>query len=233
MIDEPTVAERVRRAYAAVASQISDPSDTEVPFHAGDGTPVRHTHRVTVAVTVIVVLITFGTGVAVLHHRSSRPLVVTTPAPSTPLSVPATRPRHAVPVIARVVLPSRTMITGSTVNAKVVIDNHTGHALTATGCLSLFQIVLSNANVHQQILWPSCAQRFVIPTGTSSYPVKISVTYLQCSNTGRPQGTIPTCEHGPPPLPQGDYQARLFQNGRVAPTPPPVSVHVVAPTRTP
>jgi hypothetical protein len=125
------------------------------------------------------------------------------------------------------------MTAGTTVNAKVVIDNHTGHALTATGCLSLFQIVLRNANVHPQILWPLCAQRFVIPIGTSSHPVKISVTYLQCSDTGRPQGTIPACEHGPPPLPPGDYQAVLFQNDTVAPTPPPIPVHVVARTTTP
>lgn len=234
MSDEPTIEGLLRRTYTAVAFEIPDASPSEVPFRARRSAPVRRTRRVAVAVGLAACLVILGAVATVLQrHHSSRPLVVTTPATNRPRPTTVTRPQPSVPVRARVVLPSHTMVAGTSMTGHVVIDNRTKHALVVTGCISLFQVALSNATVRPAPLWPLCAQRIVIPTGTSSYPVTVFASYLECSSTGQPPTPTRLCEQGPPALPVGSYQAVLFQNGVVAPTPPPIPVRVVARTTTP
>jgi hypothetical protein len=111
----------------------------------------------------------------------------------------------------------------------VLIDNETRQALHVDGCGSLFQVVLGNDNIHPDVLWTQCLQLFTIPIGESSYPVRVDATYLGCS-PGRPQGTLLACKPNgqTPDLPPGDYQARLFQSSKIAPSPPPIAVHLTA-----
>src|SRR5713226_6442779 len=58
-------------------------------------------------------------------------------------TLPATPRRSSAPMSARVVLPSRTMTAGSSMSARVVVENNTGHAIHASGCLTLFQVALA------------------------------------------------------------------------------------------
>ena len=129
-------------------------------------------------------------------------------------------------VTARVVLPALKMIAGSSMSGHVVVENNTGHALHATGCISLFQVALGNAQTHPAPAWPLCLQEFTIPTGKSTYPVTVRASYPGCSATV--QSGLPVClpSGRPPPLPPGNYRAMLFESGNVVPTPPAIDVRV-------
>lgn len=110
----------------------------------------------------------------------------------------------------------------------VVIENHTGHALHAGGCISLFQVLLVNASYHPAVIWTSCAEPFTIPVGRSSYPITVDASYNHCSQ-GRPSPGVPRCpRHGSPPLPPGRYQAVLYQSWHLAPVPPAITMQVTS-----
>jgi hypothetical protein len=147
--------------------------------------------------------------------------------PSTSTAPATTRP--AAPISARVVLPSHSLVAGSTMSGRVVVDNLTGVALHGTGCGSLFAVALGNDQVQQTISRLDCLQDFTIPTGTSSYPVTVYATYLFCSE-GPPPTAAPPCLPGSqmPPLPPGHYRATLDQQSTVVPAPPAISVRVSA-----
>ena len=129
---------------------------------------------------------------------------------------------------AHVELPSTSIAAGSSMTGHVVVDNYTDHAARATGCVSFFQVLLTNSEVHASPSWYACAQNFTFPVGESSYPVTISASYGECSGDALP-GAEPAClpAGGPPALPAGDYQAKLFQTADIAPPPPVIAVRVV------
>jgi len=129
-------------------------------------------------------------------------------------------------VTARIELPSTTMITGSTMPAKVVVENNTGHEIHATGCHGLFGVGLNSAHVHQGLAFPSCAEAITVPVGESSYPVQVLAEYYECDAAGDQglQRCLPG--GGAPPLPPGVYQATLFQASPVVPAPLPIDVTV-------
>ena len=160
--------------------------------------------------------------------------IAITPAvrPGEPL--PAAPHRSPAPLSARVVLPSRAMTAGSSMPARVVIDNNTGHPIHAVGCLTLFQAALTSTTYHPAVAWFACLQAFTIPPGGSSYPVTVQASYNQCSQ-GRPHRGIRAClpNGRPPPLPPGAYHARLFQAGNLVPAPPPIAVRVTPPEPAP
>lgn len=132
-------------------------------------------------------------------------------------------------VFARLDLPSTTITAGSSIRATVVVENDTGRVIHALRCGDYFQAVLGNAQVHQDGLWQQCAQNFEIPIGASSYPVRVSTTYLGCTN-GTASTADPVClpNGRPPRLPPGEYQATLEQNGSAVPNAPSITVRVVA-----
>jgi heat shock protein HslJ len=125
-------------------------------------------------------------------------------------------------VTARIELPSTTMTAGSKMEGRVVVENNTGRVIEATGCGTLFGVMLANDTVHPDPAWPMCAEPLPIPVGESTYPVTIWANYQACST--EPQGTLPVC---PAPLPPGDYQARFFQSSQVVIPAPPIDVNVV------
>jgi len=132
---------------------------------------------------------------------------------------------HPAPISARVVLPARTMTAGSSMPGRVVVENDTGRAIHTSGCLSLFQVALVSSSYHPSVSWFTCLQRFVIPTGRSSYPVTVAATYNQC---GPSKPSVSRClpGGGMPPLPPGRYRAVLFQFRHLVPVPPPIAIRV-------
>ena len=127
---------------------------------------------------------------------------------------------------AHVELKSTSIAAGAAMAGRVVVDNYSGHAAQATGCVSFFQVLLINSEVHASPSWYACAQNFAFPVGESSYPVTISASYGECSNDAA-SGGAPECPGGSPPLPPGVYQAKLFQTADIAPPPPTITMRVV------
>jgi hypothetical protein len=111
---------------------------------------------------------------------------------------------------------------------RVVVDNNTGRTIRAFGCGTLFRVALVSNTYKPAVAWPVCLQVFTIPVGQSSYPAPVMASYLQCS--ARPRGPVRAClpSGHPPPLPAGDYRARLFQSGKLVPVPPVVTVRVTS-----
>ena len=146
-------------------------------------------------------------------------------------SLPGPGPSPA-PLAAQLVLPSRTMTAGSTMKARVVIDNRTGHVINASGCGSLFQVLLVSKTYHPVVSWTLCLQHFTIPTGKSSYQTTILASYNQCERIQN-HGTGRACLPGGhvPPLPAGNYHATLFWTGIRIPAPPAIAVRVIPPAR--
>ena len=119
----------------------------------------------------------------------------------------------------RIMLPDTTMKAGSHIRGYVVVQNNTGRTLHATGCVSLFEVALANPRVKPEVGWLSCSQRFTIPIGTSTYPVRVTARFSFCGP--------PPCINGlPAPLPPGEYRAVLFRSTSVVPAAPPVDVRV-------
>lgn len=114
----------------------------------------------------------------------------------------------------------------------VVVENNTGHAIHASGCLTLFQVLLTSSRYRPEVGWLLCLQRFTIPVGESRYPITVSGSYNQCSQ-GRPQHGFKSCLPGgrPPPLPPGNYHAKLFQVSDLVQAPPTITVRVTLPGR--
>jgi len=116
----------------------------------------------------------------------------------------------------------------------VLVENSTGHAVHASGCLTLFQVLLTSSKYRPAAAWLLCLQPFTIPVGRSAYPVTVAASYSVCGQ-GRPRGTTRAClpDGHPPPLPLGDYHARLFQAHHLVAALPAVMVRVTAPEPTP
>jgi hypothetical protein len=159
------------------------------------------------------------------HGQSSRSL-----RSSTTLQAVGASAAHQLtpPLSARVVLPSTTLIAGSSVHGEVIVHNNTGHVVKAHGCETLFQVALGNGAVQPHVAFLACSQPFTIAPGASRYPVTVEARYLACT-PGRPYGSVPSCQPNgaAPALPEGRYHATLFQQPRnLVPTPAPVTIDV-------
>ena len=149
-------------------------------------------------------------------------------SPANPRAALTPARRHSsAPVTARVVLPSRTLAAGSSMSGQVLVENTTGHAIHVSGCVKLFQVLLTSSAYRPVVGWLTCLQRFTIPVGESRYPVRVWASYSQCSQ-GRPQHGLKPCRPGGrmPPLPPGTYHAKLFQDGNLVRVPPAFTVRV-------
>ena len=164
------------------------------------------------------------------HGAAGRGQVTAVPpaARSRPAAGPV--PGHRPVLSARIVLPSGTMTAGSSMAGYVEVGNNTGHAVHVTGCLALFQVLLTSVTYRPSAAWEACLQQFTIPVGQTRYRVTLAASYGQCSQ-GRPQGGLRACLPGGrmPPLPPGAYHARLFQTGQLVRVPPEVTVRVTPP----
>jgi len=139
--------------------------------------------------------------------------------------------RSAASVSARLILPARTMTAGSRMSGQVVVENNTGRAIDAAGCLSLFQVALVGSSYDPPVAWFTCLQHFVIPAGRSSYRVTITASYGQCSQDRHSKSVRCLPDGRPAPLPPGMYRAVLFQFRHLVPAPPPIAVRVTRAAR--
>jgi heat shock protein HslJ len=135
-------------------------------------------------------------------------------------------------VTARIELPSTTMTAGSKMAGRIVIENNTGHVFEASGCGSLFTVMLGNDAIHADPAWRLCAQPLPIPVGESTYPVMVWAAYQACSVT--PHATMPLGKPGggPASLPPANYQPQFFQSSPVVTPAPPIDI-TVEPQSTP
>ena len=160
------------------------------------------------------------------HGPSTRSVSVPSMA-SAPPAPTAAAVSPQVPLSARIVLPATTMATGSTMDGQVIVENNTGHALHPFGCLTLFEVVLHNAQVPADIAGFDCYGNLpTIPVGESTWPMPVSATYFMCGMSGPPN----QCINGrPPPLPLGLYEASLYQMASTnIPDPPSIVVRLIA-----
>jgi hypothetical protein len=159
---------------------------------------------------------------------SSGSHVATTANPHTALTPAHGHP--AVPMTARLVLPSRTMTAGSSMSGQALVDNTTGHAIHVSGCVNLFQVLLTSNTYRPAVGWLDCLQRFTIPVGESRYAVTVQASYSECSQ-GREQHGLKPCrpDGRMPPLPLGIYHAKLFQVHNLVRVPPALTVRVTPP----
>jgi hypothetical protein len=155
----------------------------------------------------------------------------TTANPRTALA-PA-HPHPAAPMTARVVLPSQTMTAGASMSGQVLVDNTTGHAIHVSGCVKLFQVLLTSSTYRPRVAWFTCLQRFTIPAGESRFAVTVQASYSECSQ-GRPQHGLKPCrpDGRMPPLTPGTYHAKLFQADDLVRVPPALTVRVTPPMPT-
>lgn len=128
-------------------------------------------------------------------------------------------------VSAQLKLPSRTLPAGSSMPARVIVNNQTGHAIHLIGCLSLFGAALVSSSYHPEPVWPACQRELTVPTGKSIYRVALTATYEECSEVpGQGRACLPGGRM--PPLPPGNYRATLFQSSHVVSAPAPIPVKV-------
>jgi hypothetical protein len=152
------------------------------------------------------------------------------PAAPRPASPPGSSVTHGALTV-RLVLPSRVYVAGTTVTARIVIDN-AGPPVHFTDCNDGFQVVLGNRHVHPDPVWPLCLRQDAIPFGESVRKVQVMATYTSCAPAPPYVTGLVRCLPGPkiPPLPAGTYQAQVIPVDSVLlPAPSPVTVQVVAP----
>jgi hypothetical protein len=193
------------------------------------GAALRRRRRVqrfgSVVVAVAVVAVAIAVGIALTVGGTNHPDVS---GPVSTSTSPTTSTAPPTGITAHLVLPVSTILAGSSMSGRVVVDNNTGHARHVIGCGGIFAVTLANSRGGQGSMgWTTCAMNITIPVGSSTYPVTIEGTYLECGGT--PSPTMHACiDSREPPLPPGVYQATLAQSTTVVPTPPTIPIRVVA-----
>lgn len=111
-------------------------------------------------------------------------------------------------------------------DARITVDNNTGHALHFVGCGPVFQVEFEGSHVSEQPISPACAQDMTMPVGASTYRVRVQASYNECSPAALP--TVPACgPHGAAPaLPAGRYTLRTYAAARSLPVPPDTAITV-------
>ena len=125
-------------------------------------------------------------------------------------------PFSTAPRATKIALSSRTIAAGATVPGVVVVVNNTGAPLSYGGCGGLFAIGVTKPGEAPDLAWLGCLQQLTVPEGESSYPSGARAAASGCS-------TGPVC-----PLPPGEYDAVLAQNGSDFPDAEPIPVRVIA-----
>jgi hypothetical protein len=126
----------------------------------------------------------------------------------------------------RLELDRTNLAAGVPLTGKVVVDNP-GVAITITMCMSPVAIALRGVSYEQEPGWFSCAQRFKIAHGATTFPVSTPTTYSGCTKA-TPNSLVPLCEPdgSPPILPAGHYEVVVEQNPTIAKPPKPVELTI-------
>lgn len=164
-----------------------------------------------------------ATGPVVVSASGLADVVVACQVGSPAKSPPTPQPGS---VTASITLPTTTMRAGTSVTAKVTVENNSGTPIHLVGCGSIYRVLLIGGGQHPTPSWPLCAMQITIPTGQSTYIVRVAATYSECSPNGG-EG-MPTCpaDGSLPPLRLGRYAATTFSVNPELPVPAPTSVTV-------
>ena len=216
--DEEWATEHLANLAASLAVAPPDLEAHRPGDHRPEPAETRRRRRpfAVAAAGLVVALLGLGTFLATRHTSSTTltsETATTTPTPP--------------PVSVEVDLPLDTMRTGTTATAQVVVQNNTGQPLEVRGCGSPFALALTSPSYQPEVAVPTCASMISFPPGRSTYTLELSANYLACRTSPSPTATVACLPSGGiPPLPPGDYQAVLYQNYPIAPSPPGQLIHV-------
>ena len=133
---------------------------------------------------------------------------------------------------ARLIMPSRTVVSGSTIRARLVLDNRTGRAIPITDCgLEMFQVLLESQSYHPSAGWLQCATRDSIPSGVSVREVTVEARANFCL-AGQLSSPFVACapDGSLPGLRPGVYHPHVFAVSQELPAGPvpDIAVEVIA-----
>jgi hypothetical protein len=139
----------------------------------------------------------------------------------------------------RIELNSDTIVAGSTMKGRLVVDNTTNQEinLAPTGCWPHWAVTLRNSEfVNSPPFKLNCETgQWLVAPGENWWPFTIDGSYVSCTRAPHPPSRVPICppETSPldntPPLRPGAYEAVLVSDGRgFLPYATPVPVQVVA-----
>lgn len=160
---------------------------------------------------------------------------VSSPVPPGPtVTLPATVPYSPPPpgaLSTRIELPTRTLVSGSTVGGALVVTDHTDRSYNLTqGCRPYWAVGLQSATIPFNPAVPAICglSPFWIHPGDNRLPFTLAVRYQACSS-GPSGAAMAPCGGGGalPPLPPGRYQVVLV-SGTPSLSAPAVDVDVVA-----
>jgi hypothetical protein len=132
-------------------------------------------------------------------------------------------------VSVRLIVPSPHIVSGSSVKARLVIDNRTGHAIPVADCArEAYQVLLENRKYRPGPSWTQCLTLDSIPPGVSVREVPLQAFANACAYAAVPPGLM-ACGPGgkEPTLPPGTYTAHVFAVSPALPAAPDVTVHVL------
>jgi len=135
---------------------------------------------------------------------------------------------HGTPKLsARLIVPSPSIMSGSSTKARLVIDNRTGHAIPVSDC-EAYQVLLESPAYRPVPVWPLCLTRVSIPQGVSTREVPVAASASSCGAHAAPPGLMACAAAGElPALPPGTYTAHVFAAAPALPTAPDVTVRVL------
>lgn len=133
----------------------------------------------------------------------------------------------------RLIMPSRTVVSGASVKARLVLDNRTGRAIPITDCgLQMFQVLLESQSYHPGPGWLQCATFDSIPSGVSVRQVTVEAYWLSCvAGPPTPPASMACAADGSlPKLHPGTYHPHVFAVSPELPSGPvqDIAVDVVA-----
>ncbi len=128
---------------------------------------------------------------------------------------------------ASLTLRSHSVEAGGTIRGMITVRNETGAPASASGCVDWFQVALVGNGVKPELRWLACAGTIELPAGTTRYPVVVHASYSHCNQL--PPDPPACIGDQPPPLPPGQYKARVFEIFKAMAEPRPVTVKVAPP----
>jgi hypothetical protein len=132
----------------------------------------------------------------------------------------------------RIELNSTRVKAGTSIQGTLVVTNHSSSAINLTKrCEPQYGVTLTNSQFLPEYGFADVClgAPFVIHTGVNRLPIEVGTTYMGCTMTPSTASvSSPKCTAtGPPPLPDGRYEAILVGNGLPLPAPVPVTVTLV------
>ena len=238
MIDEPTLAERLRRTFDVVTTRALDGVAPAPVQFVETQMPKRPSRRGVLVLSgaLIVVLVVGGIAWSASRH-SARPQVAVSSDSTTTVTQPP--PVAVAPLSSRIELPSETIVAGSTMHGTLIIENNTGAPVAQSRCPDdRWQVYITNGVAASgpapdiAVIYKCDRNPPDLPVGETKLPFTFDASYDHCAPAADSYPPTPKCLPGDnimPPLPAGDYRVEIKGSPYTGlPKPPVLTVHVVA-----